>query len=377
MMKLKRAAALLLCAVMLVSFAACRTENENAVSYTDSDGNTYGVRSALYILYAMDTMSEYQTEYAKQTTTTTAAETATDTTTTTTVNYNETKLENKSYNEWVQDKALESCAEYAYVESEFKKASLSFTDDQTTAVTNTVDQYWSSNKNLYEQNGIAKTTLKLYVENKQKREALFNHYYGDGGSKEVKTDAIKKYLKDNCLLVQFISYSLYSYDSSGQTKAVSDTDKTEYKSLLESYATRLNAGGDYAAIRAEYFNKINQKDTVSVEGSKAKYPYAMVMGDAESSINPFEKFDEIKALEIGKSKFVETSSMYAVMQRVDLNADLDYCAEQNATNVRHELKDDEYDSFLSENASKLTADKNSGALNTYRASKLKLKADEK
>lgn len=379
MIRLKKSAALLLCAVMLFSFASCRTENENAVVYSDADGNSVEVRSALYILYAMDAMSEYQSEYSEQTTTTTVAESETDTAAgeeTTTVNYANTSLDDKTYNEWVQDRALELCSEYAFVEIEYEKAQLSFTEDQTSSVKSTVDQYWSSNEKLYTKNGVAKSTLKLYIDNMQKKQALFDHYYGEGGSKEIPMDNIKSYLTENCLLVQFLSYSLQGYDSSGNTTSPTDEEKAEYKELLNGYVTRLNAGEDYAKVRAEYFEKIGQTDSVSAEGSTAKYPYAMVMGDEDSSINPFEKFDEVKALEIGKAKLIETDSMYSVMQRVDLNADLDYCAKENASAVRHEMKDDEYEKLIENGGSELTADKNSSAINYYRADKLALTADE-
>ncbi len=379
MTMLKKLAAVALCVAMLFSFASCRTENESALVYSDGEGNTVQVRSALYMLNALNAMSEYQSKYAEQTTTA-APETKTDVDgeqPTTTVNYADTKLEDKSYNEWVQEKAIESCNEYAYVEIEFKKAGLSFTDEDNSTVTQNVESFWQQGQSVYEYNGIAKTTVQLSVENSVKKDKLFKHIYGEGGSKAVPTDDVKKYLKENCQLVNYLSYSIQgNYDSTGNYVAPDESQLKEIKSVLEGFAAEINNGTDYATVRKEYFTKIGEQDSATPD-KDAKNPYAMVMGKADSKVRPFEKYDDVAKLQVGKAGFFDTSSVYTVMQKLDINSDLDYLAKTNRDDVVLELKNDEFDKTVKEAGAKLTCDKNSGALNAYRADKLSLTGDQK
>lgn len=373
MTKFRKIAALMLCVVMLFTFASCRTENENVLVYTDASDNEVAIRSALYILYQIDAAGEYQTEYDEQTTT--AVESDTDTTSETEVDYAKTSLDDKTYNEWVEEKAIALCAQYAYVELEFDKAELSLDEATSSEIDSAIEQQWGSYSEYFEKNGVAKSTFNMYITNMYKQELLFDHYYGEGGSKEVSADEMGKYLLDNSILVQHLSYATVTYDESYQQVQADEATVTEYTNLLKGYADRLNKGEDYAKLRAEYFTAIGETDSTDISGIDAKYPYASVMGKEDTGINPFEEYDQVAELNYGQAKFIETDSALLVMQKVDMNEDLDYCVETNKDTIIHNLKDDEFEEMCKTGADGYTCSKNTSAIKFYRADKLQLDAE--
>ena len=372
MTKFGKFAALMLCVVMMFTFASCRTENENVLVYTDQNGKEVAIRSALYMLYQIDATSQYQDEYDEQTTTSVETDTDTDEQ----VNYEETSIGDKSYNEWVQEKALELCAQHAFIEIDFENAGLTLDADAQSNVESAIEQQWDSYSEYFEKNGIAKSTFEIYITNLYKRDLLFDHYYGKGGSKEVSTDEMGKYLLDNALLVNVLSYSTVTYDESYNQVAVDEATVEANTAVIKSCIDKLNAGEDYASVRAYYFKAVGEEDTADVSTSTAKYPYATVVGNSDTGLSTFEKYDELAKVEIGKAAFFETDTAIALMQRLDMNEDLDYCVESNKDTIIHDLKDDEFDELCNTGAAEYDCAKNDSALKFYRADKLQLETEQ-
>ena len=365
MTNIKKIVALLLCVVMTLGFTACRTENESAVVYKTESGREIPVRSALYILFQIDADADYKEEYDAKAT----KETDTDAKET---DYTKTELDGKKYNDWVEEKALEYASEFAFVEAKCAELNIELSDEQKSSVTNALTQLWDSNKKFYEKNCVAKSTLETYITIMQKQEALFDYYYGVEGKEPISDEQVKEYLTEHGILVQYLSYSKQGYNQAGETQTISDETKKEYTTVFKGYVDRLNKGEDYAKIRAEYLKKIGEEETVDTKGSTLKYPYAMYMSDEEASINPFDYYDEVAALEVNKAAFYENDGALFVMQKVDLQADMDSVLKNNASKVRHNLKDEDFDKIVEDGAKALTCEKNTSALEFYTADKLKL-----
>ena len=70
MTMLKRVAAVLLALATLLTFAACRTKDEAAFTFSNGTDNVK-IKTALYMCYLIDATGDFQSEYDTQ-----AAETA-------------------------------------------------------------------------------------------------------------------------------------------------------------------------------------------------------------------------------------------------------------------------------------------------------------
>ena len=367
MTNIKKIVALLLCVVMTLGFTACRTENESAVVYKTESGREVAIRSALYILFQIDADADYREEYDAQAKT----ETATDAE----VDYTKTELDGKKYNEWVQEKALEYAGEFAFVEAKCAELEIELNDEEKSSATNALTQTWDNNKKFYEQNFVAKSTLETYITIMQKQEALFDYYYGAEGIEPITDEQVKEYLTKHGILVQYLSYNKQTYNESGETETISDETKNEYTTTFKDYIKRLNKGEDYAKIRAEYLKKIGEEESVDTTNSTLKYPYAMYMSDEESDINPFDYYNEVSELEVNKAGFYENDGALFVMQKVDLQADIDSVLKDNASKVRHNMKDEDFDKTVEDGVKTLTCEKNTSALEFYTADKLKLETE--
>lgn len=374
MASVKKFVALLLCMAVILGFAACRSKDESALIYGnlnaskgDAANGRIDIRSALYILYNFDAVDEFK-EKVNETTTT--GESTSD------IEYEAAEVDDKSYDEWVEARTVEKCAEYAYVELQFDQLQLSFEEDELQDIDDYVEWVWEDgasygyrDKTIYEANGVSLNTLKAYYRNYQKRLKLFDYYYDEDGSKALSEASIKEYMDENYVLVNNLSYSFTNSDGS----TVSDEDKSAKKTLFEGYQTRLENGESFATIKAEYDQLIAEEQgstttTTTTSAAGPKDPNGSIYG-SENTQYASDDFNDIHAMKNGEVKIFETDSAYLLVVRRNILDD-SYYYDNLLSTLRHEMKDDEFDQFISEEAANLDFEKNNGAINYYTPDKL-------
>ena len=170
-----------------------------------------------------------------------------------TEDYFSQKIEGKDYAEYLEDYALKSTKEYAAVVDKFEELKLELTKDQLKELTNSVNDAWESQGELLEYEGISKESVKLAQKASYMRQALFDHYYGEGGEEEVTASDLENFVKDNYMRYKIVTISKAAADAEDaeQTNAdakahydefsemAGDKDFTSFDEVIDAYNERL------------------------------------------------------------------------------------------------------------------------------------------
>lgn len=143
----------------------------------------------------------------------------------------EKDIDGTDFKTYVKDKALESTKEFAAVRAKFEELGLELSEEDTQTIQNSVSSAWSSSKDYYEYEGISKESLTQCYEISYMRSAIFDSFYGEGGTEEVTTDDVQNYLNEN-----YIRYKILNIPkSSEEDEDAAAAENEELKALWEQY----------------------------------------------------------------------------------------------------------------------------------------------
>lgn len=161
-------------------------------------------------------------------------------------------IDNLEATEWIQDKAVEYCANVAAIEKEFEKIGGELTGEELSEIDQMAEQLVDSeNNNIYSKNGVGKESIKKIIsatgsgnnyfgEYEYMQKAIFDYYYGFEGEKGCSEDELKDYFNENFARVKYIPISLT--DENGES--LSDDDKKALLRKAEEYIKEINAETD-------------------------------------------------------------------------------------------------------------------------------------
>ncbi len=166
-----------------------------------------------------------------------------------TEDYFSQKIEGKDYSEYLEDYALKATKEYAAVVDKFDELGLKLSKEQLKELSDSVNEAWEAQGELLEYEGISKESVKLAQKASYMRQALFDHYYGEGGEEEVKASDIESYVNDNYMRYKLITISKAAADAEGaeETNAeakehfdefselAGDKDFTSFDEVIDAY----------------------------------------------------------------------------------------------------------------------------------------------
>lgn len=223
---LKRAAALLLSLSMLAGAASCGEDTAYAMKVDDMD-----VRAGLYIYYAvnayqdaMDVLRENGEDFTEAVESKDIAKIL-----------KNSNIDNKTAEEWIQDKAELYCAEYVAVEKEFEKQGLSLTGDEIAQINDSAagsEQFFGE---FFKNAGIGEQSVKDITASSLKQNALWVKYYGEGGIKDIKTDDLKENYIQNHRRMKYITIPL----KDGEGNLLKADGKEELRKMVDDYLARL------------------------------------------------------------------------------------------------------------------------------------------
>lgn len=159
-----------------------------------------------------------------------------------------TQIDGKDMLTWIQDEATENLRKYLAVQAEFDNRGLELTDEEISEMDESVSSAWDTYGSYYEQNGIGEESFRKITELSYKSSALFESYYGEGGTDEVAEDEIKTYYDENYARVKYIAMNLTNADGT----ALDDDGKAEIKAMADDYVERANKGEDFDTLIDEY-----------------------------------------------------------------------------------------------------------------------------
>jgi len=169
MKTIKRAAFVLLAAILLLSFSGCGNTSWSA----KYDGKT--LKAGIYTYYMLN--AYYQ-----------AANMVTDTQSDPLTQ----QVEGKDASEWIKEKTMQAIAIHFAAEKKAKEMNVSLTEEEKAAAVTETDSAWSQSKAMFEGNYIAKESLLACVESGKLQEKLFKAMYAKGGTEEISEATIRE-----------------------------------------------------------------------------------------------------------------------------------------------------------------------------------------
>ena len=373
MKTLKKALALLLAVVFVLSMAACHPKDEVAISAGD-----YKITSAMYSYYL--TMADLEAKSL-------IANSEDYDTTAKNFSFYKQKIDNVPFETYVKNQAMENSLRYLVLEKLCKEAELKISDEDKKGMESTADYYWNySYGPVLIENGVGYETYKKIFMNDALYSEYFDSLYGAEGSKAVDAESIKKALGENYSAVYMITHD-YSNEEKPDVDAISTS--------LDKYVTALKDGTAYADVLAEY-NKDNKKETSSTTSSTttSSTDSSTTSSDTTSSEEKeeekkpqdsnitvltkyedaysgessyFAKYEDVEKLAEGEVALIhdEDAKAYYIVVKKDVMAD-EYYLDALSDEIRYLLKSDEYDTFLKDTAAKLEYTVNKYAVNQFK-----------
>lgn len=224
---IKKIAASTICGALLLSMAGCA---DTSWSVKDDDEM---LSVGTYIYYMTEAYGE-----AKQKTGKSGNDVLSET------------IDKKTGDEWIRDRAKELCAEQLTLDKLCQDNKITVTDEEVDATYTDKSAFygmysysdmWVMSKQSYEAMGISEKSYKnAIIKTALEKDRLFNKLYGEGGTQEVKEDELKKYFTENYVSYKYLTTSLNSTDSEGNTTTMSDEEKEVVKARYERYANIIN-----------------------------------------------------------------------------------------------------------------------------------------
>lgn len=177
-------------------------------------------------------------------------------------NYFEQEWDGKSFNDRVNDRAIELAKEKALVAGFFEEIGLSISAEDEADARRFTNSFWESNDGLsqfgtdfdnwgefYENIGVGKESHTAILLSGLKEQMLFLGIFGAEGSEPVSEEAIREFALENYVRVRLIEM------------AYADADYFEIDTIdnmADSFADRFEAGVSYLTLYYEYIDYIEE-----------------------------------------------------------------------------------------------------------------------
>lgn len=277
---------------------------------------------------------------------------------------------------WIENTALDS-AKYATVVKEmFEAEGLELSAESQEYVTQMANYYWAYfGQTMYVPNGVAYDTLVKALTYDTMTSQLFEHLYGEGGSREISADDVKKGLTENYAKIKEIGISLAGMSGEMRSEKVQETLKTK----AEDYKKRIEAGEKIEDLMKEQYN-IEVDLAVEETGKTAEEitggttadeidTEAVVVSNDNTNYSDNEK-KEILKLANGEVAVLVEKEYIRVVQKMDILEDDTYLKEYDMS-VRITLKGEEFTEEIQNLAKELKVEINEAGLKKYKPSKVK------
>lgn len=339
---LKSVVACVLALALVLSFAGCHGANEVAVSYENIE-----FTSGVYALALLNADSEARSLIDAE-----------NTDNQTEIDYLIQKVEDKPFEQWVKDRAMQSLAMQAAYRKLCAENGLKLEGDELKQVEDAAKYYYSYYEALLAQNGIGEKSYAELMKGDTLGDKYFMFLYGKDGEKEVKEDELKTFYNTNYRTVLLLQ---------GSYASLKDEEKADLKAKLEASKARLDKGDSIIAVYNE-FNEVTDENAADEE----KDVMALLANGEVDSQYGFAKWNEIKDLKPGNTVFIDSTdeSCFYVVKVVDTSAEASYFTDLKDTLLRT-LKDEEYNEYINEYTKTLTPNVNKYAIGAFKVKNIK------
>ena len=262
------------------------------------------------------------------------------------IDYYSQKIENKDYETWVRENALNTLKDIAAVKTLCKKANFDLDDEAKSLADSEADYYWYSYglSAIYEPNGVSEQTYREYTYDKYLINEYFEFVYGKGGEKEIAADKISKQLTDNYALVNKLEVSFTD---------LKDDAKADKKELFAKFEKELKEGTKtFEKVYLEY-NEIKEEDHKHEEAEEGETlpqdQHATILGKDEESYYYSKHFETASKMTVGEVKVItlEEDAGLVLLVKKDISAD-PYYLETLDLMLRDELEGENHSKAMTE-----------------------------
>ena len=352
---IKRAAALILVAIICLSFAACHEKGEIAVkvSYdTYSEEFTSGFYACAFF-YADNDAQSYL--YENLTSDQLYAED---------FDYQKQKIEGMKYSEWVKARALEICKELFANKIKCEENNID-TAEYIADANESAEYYWDyyGFSETMPENGVSFETYKKYQQYVYMSEAYFDFLYGEGGEKEIPAADIETVLGEDYAYVNVLTADVTDLE---------EANLTAKKAEFEAYVERINKGENFGKIYAEVNEteyEANEKDTGVFNNNLAS-----VWGNEDTSyeIDYFEHVEGMKNGEVKLTTIEDGEKEYlTIILRGDITDDANEYLDGLKSEVRHGMKDEDFSTEMDKLIAEITLEEIKSATKPFKVKNIK------
>ena len=274
---------------------------------------------------------------------------------------------------WISNRAEQYAKRYFLVEQRFKEMGLDYTELLAAAGEYALEETWAQNVTFYNKNGISKSSVALTVENATKIQEIFHTLYGAGGEREVSEDELKAVFESTYLYLNALVAPKVVALPEGSAKTAEEST-AEIKALVDTHVARLESGEKIEALAFEM-----ETLQAGIYGDSADTVEEYPEGSLELFVPagyreyyPAELINAVDYAENGSFGVVETANAFYVYGKLDVMTSDEF--ERYRVNVLTELKMDEFNQELLEQALSIEVETNKSAVNRYKPSKLDLSA---
>ena len=222
----RRAAAAALSVCTLLTCASC---GENTANAMNVDG--YDIRAGVYLYYVTSAYQEAIGVLRDGGETFEGAKVTED--------YKKVmkdiNIDEVTAEEWIQNKAADSCATFVAIERDFDAHNLKLSGEELAAIDGSVEASMRNYGEFFKSAGIGEQSVKDIITNSYKQNALWEAYYGKDGSVGVKEEELYDNYAENHLRIKYIEMPL----KDGEGNLLKADGKAEIEKMAEDYMKRL------------------------------------------------------------------------------------------------------------------------------------------
>ena len=335
MKTIKKIAAVILVFIMALTAVGCHPKDEIAVTINDMEFTSAYYMCALINAYydgqseVYNTLTSEEQQSGKE------------------IDYFSKEIDDKDFETWVKERAIEILKEIAYYKTVCKENKLELSESDIATSEYYASAMWETFSALYEPNGVSQKTFTQYLTDggyspdvdyylsysgvsiTDYKEIYFQHLYGKGGEKEIAKKDIKKQLYNNYILADVLEVTFENNES--------DEERAKVKEQFEKYVKDLKKG---KKTFEEVYKDYNDSEGIKAQENGPKDPYATII-DSTSS----EHFSDIKKMDIDDVELFENEykTNYTLVVKKDIEDD-DYYLKTLELSLRHIIKDAEFES---------------------------------
>ncbi len=263
----KRITAAVTTLCMMFTCFACGEDTGIAMTV---DG--YDVRAGIYLYYVVNAYNDAISVATEN------GETFADCETTKDIKkiLKKTTIDDISAEEWIQNKATESCIEYVAIQREFDRLELKLSGEDIADIDSSLAGTLTFFDEFFEDSGISEESARDILVSQKKLDLIWQAYYGEDGSVGVKEDTLYDYYAENYLRYKYISMPL----KDGKGNLLKADGKAEIEKMAKDYLARLEKKSDNEAdLMKEFDYLIDEHEAYVTSLSKA----AVTTTDANGS----------------------------------------------------------------------------------------------